>query len=172
MTGQWLPIVLASLPLVDLALRLALERIFARTADFQLDEALRRDTRQKVRDLVANAPLFKIIGIYFENAVRVRQVFPTVALATVSVWSAILELPASTNETVLQTFELAGKTYLALAVLFVISFLVTLASGTIKVSRDPEIKRRRRESPAFYSKVAFVFDFIAIAFGVVAKISG
>jgi hypothetical protein len=34
------------------------------------------------------------------------------------------------------------------------------------------IKRRRIESPRFYNSVAFAFDFIAIVFGVVAKISG
>src|SRR5258708_30092741 len=112
MTGQWLPIVLAALPLVDLGFRLLLELIFSGVADFQLGATLHKDDRKKLTELVGNSALFKTIRVYFENAVRIRQVFPTVALATLSVWGAIQELAA--KGTVSQTWNRAWKAYLAL----------------------------------------------------------
>lgn len=170
MTGQWLPIILAAVPLADLGVRLLLELFFSGVADFQLGSALHKEDRNKIKELVDNPALFKTIRIYFENAVRIRQVFPTVAVATLSVWGAIQELAA--KGPVSQTWDCAWKAYLFFSLLFLLAFLVALASGKIKVSRDPDIKRRRTESPNFYNSVAFVFDLIAILFGVVAKIRG
>src|SRR5260370_1266345 len=83
-----------SIYLVDLGFRLLLELIFSGVADFQLGAALHKDDRKKLTELVGNSALFKTIRVYFENAVRIRQVFPTVALATLSVWGAIQELAA------------------------------------------------------------------------------
>jgi hypothetical protein len=169
MKGQWLPIVLAALPLVDLGFRLFLESISSGLADSQLDSSVRNEAREKIKQVVGNPIAFKVIRIYFENAVRIRQVLPTIGVATLSVCGAIEELAA--KGPVSRTWNLAWMAYLSLSLLFLLTFVIALAKGKIKLSRDPEIKRRRIESPSFYNSVAFVFDFIAVVFAVVVKVS-
>lgn len=170
MTGQWLPIVLAALPMVDLGFRGFFENVFSNVADFQLGTALQRDNREKVKEVVRNKALIDILHIYFENGVRIRQVFPVVAVATLSVWGSVEELV--TKGPVSETWYYVWWVYLSLAVIFVFYFLINLASGKIKLSRDPSIKRKRIESPRYYNTIAFFFDFIAIVFGIAAKVSG
>ena len=78
--------------MVDLGFRGFFENVFSNVADFQLGTALQRDNREKVKEVVRNKALIDILHIYFENGVRIRQVFPVVAVATLSVWGSVEEL--------------------------------------------------------------------------------